>query len=81
MPNDLNLAVPKRTLRSYQHKGTFHARCLFCRLLFPIVVRHRHVLVEDASEARTLFSPFPIQFPFKTSMPGKPRRMRKAERI
>lgn len=37
-----------------QHGATLRATCLLCRVLWPIVVQHRHLLFDYPSEAKTI---------------------------
>lgn len=55
MLHDVNSMAADRSIRSRRKSGTaIRATCLLCRVLFPIVVQHRHLLLEDPSEAKTL---------------------------
>ena len=50
--NPVTAHMPTSRLRDY---GTTLAACLLCRVLWPIVVQHRHLLFDCSSEANTLF--------------------------
>ena len=39
------------------HKPVAGATCLLCRVLWPMVVQHRHLVFADSSEAKTLIGP------------------------
>jgi len=54
--------ITERTLRrsSRRQASTLRATCLLCRVLWPIVVQHRHLVdrsSEDSSEAKTILLP------------------------
>lgn len=56
MLHDVNSIAADRSIRSRRQSGTaLRATCLLCRVLFPIIVPHRHLLPVDCSEAKTLF--------------------------
>jgi hypothetical protein len=42
-----------RTIR--KHEPALRATCLLCRVLWPIVVQHRHLFLDWPAEAKTLF--------------------------
>jgi hypothetical protein len=42
--------------RIRKHRPTLQGTCLLCRLLWPTVVQHRHLLFDHSLEARTLLT-------------------------
>jgi len=56
MLQKINSLTASGSRRSFQkHERALHAACLLCRVLWPTVVPHRHLLFECESEAKTLF--------------------------
>lgn len=41
---------------SQKHEVAPRATCLLCRVLWPTILPHRHLLVEVSSEAKTLYT-------------------------
>jgi hypothetical protein len=41
---------------SQKHQTAPRADCLLCRVLWPTILPHRHLLIEASSEAQTLCS-------------------------
>ncbi|MDX6574395.1 MAG: hypothetical protein QOE96_348 [Blastocatellia bacterium] len=55
MPREMSRVKPRGSShRIRKHKPTLDGKCLLCRLLWPIVVQHRHLLFDHSLEARTL---------------------------
>jgi hypothetical protein len=56
MLHDVNSMAAKRPIRSREKSGTsLREKCLLCSVLWPMIVQHRHLLLEDSTEAKTLF--------------------------
>lgn len=51
-----NSMAADRSIRSRRKSGTaIHATCLLCRVLFPLIVQHRHLLFEGVRKQRRPF--------------------------
>jgi hypothetical protein len=56
MSGQMNPVTARGLERSFQkHEPALRATCLLCRVLWPIVVQHRHLLFDCSSETKTLF--------------------------
>jgi hypothetical protein len=56
MLREINSVAARRSTDSCQEPGTaMNATCLLCRLLWPIVVQHRHLLFDDVRKQRRPF--------------------------
>lgn len=56
MLSDLNSTAVDRSIRSRPKSGTdIRARCLLCRVLFPMIVQHRHLLFDSVRKQRRPF--------------------------
>jgi hypothetical protein len=54
MLREVNPVAARRSRRSLRkHETAVPATCLLCRVLWPIVVQHRHLLFDYSSEAKT----------------------------
>src|SRR5258707_8153160 len=53
MLREMNSVAARKSRRSFR-KQTTVAACLLCRVLWPIVVQHRHLLFDCSSEGNTL---------------------------
>ena len=41
--------------RTQNHLGASRENCLLCRVVWPAILQHRHLLFDNSSEANTLF--------------------------
>jgi hypothetical protein len=56
MLREVNPVTAGGSRRSFRKPETAkRAACLLCRVLWPIVVQHRHLQFDDALESKTLF--------------------------
>lgn len=56
MLREMNSVAAHGSRRSFRkHETTKRAACLLCRVLWPMVVQHRHLQFDDALESKTLF--------------------------
>ncbi len=49
-----SIAARRSSSHSRRQASVLRATCLLCRVLWPIVVQHRHLLFDSSSEANTL---------------------------
>ena len=55
MLREVNPVTARGSKRSFRkHAPGLRATCLLCRVLWPIVVQHRHLLFDSSLEAKTL---------------------------
>jgi hypothetical protein len=55
MSTEINSAKARSSRRNFQkQERALRATCLLCRILWPIVVQHRHFLFDYSSEAKTI---------------------------
>lgn len=55
MFREMHPAATRKSKHSTQsHVNASPANCLLCRVLWPTILRHRHLSVEFSSEAKTL---------------------------
>lgn|GEM_PF-5479056 len=53
MLHDVNSMAADRSIRSRRKSGTaIRATCLLCRVLFPMIVQHRHLLFDGVRKQR-----------------------------
>lgn len=70
MLREVNPVTARASRRSFRKHGTaLRSTCLLCRILWPIVVQHRHLLFDCSSETNTLLL-----------TPKRPREHRKTRR-
>jgi hypothetical protein len=56
MSREVNPVTARGPRHNLQRRGeTLRATCLLCRVLWPRIVQHRHLLFDYSSEASTLF--------------------------
>ena len=56
MLREVNPVTARGSSRSFRQLGAaVPATCLLCRVLWPIVVQHRHLVFDQSSEAMTIF--------------------------
>jgi hypothetical protein len=56
MSREFNPIAARMSRRdSQRHARVLRATCLLCRVLWPIVVQHRHLIFDSSSEANTVF--------------------------
>jgi hypothetical protein len=78
MLREMNPVAARRAKQSFRKHGpAVRATCLLCRVLWPIVVQHRHLLFDDSSEAKTIF--LQRSDHENTAMPVAARSIRLAE--
>ena len=55
MLHEINSARARSSRRNFQkQERALGATCLLCRILWPIVVQHRHLIFDYSSEAKTI---------------------------
>jgi hypothetical protein len=54
MAREMNPGAAHKSRRDFRKHGTTLAACLLCRVLWPIVVQHRHLLFDCSAEANTV---------------------------
>jgi hypothetical protein len=53
MLRDVNQVTTRRSkLSSWRQANVLRATCLLCRVLWPMVVQHRHLVFEDVRKER-----------------------------
>lgn len=56
MLHDVNSMVADRSIRRHRKSETaIRATCLLCRVLFPMIVQHRHLLFDGVRKQRRPF--------------------------
>jgi hypothetical protein len=54
MSRQMNPIAALKSRRDFRKHATALASCLLCRVLWPIVVQHRHLSFDCSSEANTV---------------------------
>ncbi len=54
MIREMNPVAARRSRSRLRKHGTTLAACLLCRVLWPIVVQHRHLLFDCSAKANTV---------------------------
>jgi hypothetical protein len=52
-----SFVAPSSSHSSQKHAASLPASCILCRVLWPRVLQHRHLVVDAASEAKTIVNP------------------------
>jgi hypothetical protein len=63
-----SVVVPGSRHNSQADDDGLQASCLLCRVLYPSVLPHRHLLLADSSEAKTI-----LHKPFVLKKPATPK--------